>query len=81
VAVVSSGLGVDLASGDLGGFVLVIPLMILVFGSFSLLSLFHPTSNAPDRRSSHSSMMRTMSVNDHNLVVTPVAIAGVTRKL
>ena len=34
-----------------------------------------------DRAASQSSMTRTMSVNDQSLVVTPAAIAGVTRRL
>jgi hypothetical protein len=41
----------------------------------------YPTRSAPDRRSSRSSMIRTISVIDHSFVVTPAAIAGVTRKL
>src|ERR1700737_3805431 len=38
----------------------------------------YPTKSAPNRRSSRSSITRTISVIDHSLVVTPAAIAGVT---
>jgi hypothetical protein len=37
----------------------------------------HPTSSAPERRFSRSSMIRTMSVSDHSVFETPAAIAGV----